>query len=261
MAAARIKLCIAAAILSVCHAAHADDVKDLEEDLALSIEDARPSKAGSSQFNGGLRYERMRKGAPDEGRNEYQLTPRLQFGVTDDFQVSVATPYRLGNTNETSQGEFRLDGLYRFNRESGAMPSFAVDVGLERPYGANSGGTEVLVKGILSKSLGMTEGRNRVAQVHVNLQARRNLHPDEGERRHRYFAGAALSKQLNEHWLVATDFFREQQRDRSAASNIGEVGTRWKMSEKTVLSGAIGHGFNKDAPLWRFVVGLQRSLD
>jgi hypothetical protein len=252
---------IAAAMLATCHAAYADDVKDLEEELALTIEDASPSKAGSAQLNAGMRFDRMRKGAPGEGRNEVQLTPRLQIGVTNDFQVSIATPYRVGNASDTSQGEFRLDGLYRFNRETGAMPSFAVDVGLERPYGAGSGGTEVLVKGILSKSLGMAEGTNRVAQVHVNLQARHNMHPDATERRHRYLAGAALSKQLSEHWLIATDFIREQQRDRNAATSIGEIGTRWKASEKTVLSGAIGHGFNKEAPQWRLVVGLQRSLD
>lgn len=241
--------------------AHADEVKDLEEDLSLTIEDATPSQPGSVQFNGIARYQRMRPSEPGGGRNELQLTPRMQFGVARNFQVSVAAPYRVGNAEDTSQGEFRLDGLYRFNAESGNLPAFAVNVGVERPYGADSGGTEVMVKGIMTKSLGVVQDENRPAQLHLNVMARHNLRPDVNERRDRYLAGAALSKQLNQRWLLAGSVFREQQRERDAAYNMGEVGARWKLSEKLMLSGSMGHGFNHGAPPLRLVVGFQRSLD
>jgi len=241
--------------------AHADEVKDLEEDLSLSIEDATPSQPGSVQFNGISRYQRMRPSEPGGGRNELQLTPRMQFGVARNFQMSVAAPYRVGNADDTSQGEFRIDGLYRFNTESGNLPAFAVNVGIERPYGAESGGTEVMVKGIMTKSLGVVQDENRPAQLHLNVMARHNLRPDVTERRDRYLAGAALSKQLNQRWLLAGSLFREQQRERDAAYNMGEIGTRWKLSEKLMLSGSVGHGFNHGAPPVRLVVGFQRSLD
>lgn len=242
-------------------AAQADEVKDLEEDLSLTIEDATPSQPGSIQFNGIARYQRMRPSSPGGGRDETQLTPRLQFGIARNFQMSVAAPYRVGNADDTSQGEFRVDGLYRFNTESGYLPAFAVNLGIERPYGADSGGTEVMVKGIMSKSLGVVQDDDRPAQVHLNVVARHNLKPAATERRDRYLAGAALSKQLNQRWLMAGSLFREQQRERDAVYNMGEVGARWKLSEKTMLSGSVGHGFNHGAPPLRLVVGFQRSLD
>lgn len=251
---------LALGMLASCIHVQADEVKDLEEDLSLTIEDATPSQPGSVQFNGIARYQRMRPSTTDAGRNELQLTPRMQFGVARNFQMSVAVPYRVGNAEDTSQGEFRLDGLYRLNDGSGVLPAFAVDVGIERPYAANSG-TEVLVKGIMTRSLGAVQDANRPAQLHLNIMARHNLRPDVNERRDRYLAGTALSKQLNERWLLAGSVFREQQRERNAAFNFGEVGTRWKLSEKLMLSGSVGHGFNHGAPRLRMVLGFQRSLD
>ncbi|MDB5796137.1 MAG: hypothetical protein JWP36_39 [Paucimonas sp.] len=255
---ALLPLALAAMCLSTGYA-WADEVKDLEEELALTIEDATPSKAGSVQFNGGMRYQRMRP-QPGEGRNEWQFTPRLQFGLTQDFQASVSTPYRIGDAPGTSQGEFRLEGLYRLNRETESMPSFAVDAGVEQPYGANRGGTEALVKGIMTKSLGTAPENARRAQLHVNVVARHNFNPDPLERRDRYLAGAALSHQVSERWLVAGSLFREQQREASQTLNMGELGARWKLSDKVILSGALGHGFSGPVRN-RFLVGMQRSLD
>ena len=248
-------------LLAACTASHADEVKDLEEDLSLTIEDATPSQPGSVQFNGIARYQRVRPSEPGGGRNEMQLTPRIQFGVVRNFQMSVAAPYRVGNAEDTSQGEFRVDGLYRFNAESGSLPAFAMNVGIERPYGADRGGTEVIVKGIMTRSLGAVQDANRPAQLHLNLMARHNLRPGVNERRDRYLAGAALSKQLDPRFLLAGSLFREQQRERDAAFNMGEIGARWKLSEKLMLSGSVGHGFNRGAPPLRLVVGFQRSLD
>jgi hypothetical protein len=261
MTTAPTKLLIATALFGLCAAAHADDVKDLEEELALTIEDAIPSKPGSIQLNGGLRYQRVRPSELGAGRNEYQFTPRLQIGVAQDFQVSVAAPYRVGNAQDTSQGEFRLDGLYKLNSETAYLPATAVNVGVERPYGASAGGTEVVIKGIMTKSLSAPRDLDRPAQVHVNLVARHNFSADDSERRNRYLFGAAFSKQINERWLLATSLFREQQRERNEAINMAEVGARWKLSEKTILSGAVGHGFNKGAPPLRLLLGFQRSLD
>jgi hypothetical protein len=250
-----------AILFGLCAAASADEVNDLEEELPLTIEDASPGEPGSVQFNGGLRYQRVRPAQPGQGRNETQLTPRLQFGVTRDMQISIAAPYRLGNAADTSQGEFRLEALYRLNLETAALPSFAIEAGIERPYGAQAGGTEVLIKGIMSKSLGSSRNTDRPAQVHVNLAVRRNIDPLDEERRTRYLAGAALSKQISERFLLAASLFREQQRERTEADNMAELGARWKLSEKTILSGAIGHGFNRGAVPLRLQFGFQRSLD
>jgi hypothetical protein len=252
---------IVTAILALCAAAHAEDVSDLEDELPMTIEDAIPNKPGSVELDGGLRYQRMRSTTPGQGRHEYQLTPRVQIGVAQDFQVSIAAPYRLGTAEDTSQGEFRLDGLYKLNSETRYQPAFAIGAGIEQPFGANSGGAEVLIKGIMTKSLGESQNRDRPVQVHVNLVARHNLDREDNERRNRYLIGAALSKQLSERWLIATSLFREQERERNKATNMAELGARWKLSEKTILSGAIGRGINQDAPLWRFLMGVQRSLD
>jgi hypothetical protein len=242
-----------------CAMARADDVRDLEEELPVTIEDARPSPAGSRQFNGGLRYQHMRP-SPGAGREEWQLTPRFQLGITDDLQMAIASPYRLGDSSDSSQGEARLEGLLRLNRERGNLPSFAVDVGVEQPFGANHGGTEALIKGIMTKSLGQSRGTNKVAQVHVNLIARHNFNPLPDERLHRYMAGVAFSRQLSERWLVGASLFSEEQRQRGQVINMVEFGARWKLSEKLVFSGGFGYGFNGPVQQ-RLLLGFQLSLD
>jgi len=252
---------IAASCLTLSITAKADEVSDLEEELALTIEDVNPTKQGSVDLNGAMRYQRLRPAARPGGRDEFQFTPRLQWGAARNFQLSLAAPYRVGNAPDTSQGELRLDALYKLNAESRFMPAFALSAGLERPYGSGSGGTEILLKGILTKSLGSVTEQSRPGQVHFNLLVRHNLNPDEEERRNRYLVGAAYSQALSERWLVATSVFREQQRERGDAINMAEVGVRWKLSEKTILSSAIGSGFNEGSPRWRLLFGFQRSME
>lgn len=252
--------CLLLGLLLSCAQAWADDeVRDLEEELPVTIEDARPSKAGSQQFSSSLRYQRMRPG-PNAGQDEFQLTPRYQLGITDDLQMSVAGAYRLGNSEDTSQGEARLEALLRLNREHGDMPSFAVDAGVEQPFGANRGGTEALVKGIMTKSLGKSQGPDKVAQLHVNLVARHNFNPLPDERLHRYMGGFSLSRQLNERFLLSASLFSEQQRQQGQVINMSEFGGRWKLSEQLVVSAGYGYGFNGPVRQ-RVLLGFQRSLD
>lgn len=61
--------------------------------------------------------------------------------------------------------------------------------------------------------------------------------------------------------MLAGSLFREQHRQRDTVFNMGELGTHWTLSEKRMLSGAVGHGFHHGAPPLRLVVDFQRSLD
>jgi hypothetical protein len=237
----------------------AAELEGLEEELPLSVEDASPVDKGSIEVSGALRYQRMRSGNADEGRHEYTFVPRIKSGVTRDFELSFAAPYRFGNAPETSQGDASIEGLYQLRDEDGRLPALAVSAGLERPYGAASGGTEVMLKGLMSKSLGSANAAES-GRIHFNVALHHNLHPEATERNNRYFAGIAYSQAMNENSLLAASVSREQERQRGQASNMAELGLRWKASENTVLSTGVGHGLNHDAPRWRFTVGVQRSV-
>ncbi len=238
----------------------AAELEGLEEELPLAVEDASPVDKGTIELSGALQYQRLRSGEANEGRHEYAFVPRIKAGITRDFELSFAAPYRFGNAPETSQGDMSIEGLYQLRDEDGRLPALAISAGLERPYGAASGGTEVMFKGLMSKSLGSANAADPV-RIHINVALHHNLHPEATERNNRYFAGIAYSQTMNENSLLAASVSREQERQRGQASNMAELGLRWKASENTVLSTGVGHGLNHDAPRWRFTVGVQRSVD
>lgn len=240
--------------------AQAADHLNLEEGLPTKIEDAYPIKQGAIEVQGIAGYDRASPKKPGDGRDRFELTPQVEYGIARNMQLSLSAPYRFGNASDAKQGDFRLNALYNFNTEERVLPAFAVAVGIDKPYGLNSGGTETVVKGILTKSIGPLGDSYIPRRVHLNAAWYHNWNPLSEERSNRYLVGAAYNQPINNDWAMVADVYREQKRERNTAENLAELGVRHQLTPLSVLSVGVGAGLNSDAPKWRVVFGFQHTL-
>ncbi|BAQ49385.1 transporter [Methylobacterium aquaticum] len=247
----------------------AADHTNLEQGLPVVIEDAYPIKENGLEIQGYLRYDRAPRSDPD-GRNRLFVVPRVEWGATKNFQLSVETPYAVGDASETKQGAATVQGLYNLNTENLYLPAFAVAAGVSQPYGYRNGGTETELKFLATKSLGTPdpEGTSPFSyvprQIHFNASWFHNFDPLTGrdaERTDRYRVGVAYSQPVTNEVVVVADIYRGTDRDRRRASNMAEVGVRYLLTPQTVLSGSAGVGFGGDRNQdFRFVAGIQHTL-
>ena len=168
------RVLVAAALASAAlppMAARAADHTNLDENLPVRLEDAYPVPYNDIEAQGYFSYDRNRRGSGGrggQGSDAFTLSPQFEVGAFRNFQFSLAAPYRLGNASETKQGDVVAQGLYDFNSEGAYLPALALAVGVDQPYGYQSGGTESQVKFVASKSIG-SFGTNYVPrQLHVN---------------------------------------------------------------------------------------------
>ena len=249
--------------------ARAADHTNLEQGLPVVIEDAYPIKENGLEAQGYLRYDRAPRNDP-EGRNRLFVVPRIEWGAFKNFQLSVETPYAVGDASGTKQGNVAVQGLYNFNTEGLFLPAFAVVAGLYQPYGYRGGGTETELKFLATKSLGTPdpEGTSPFSyvprQIHFNASWFHNFDPLTGrdaERSDRYRVGIAYSQPITNEAVLVADVYRETDRDRRRVSNVAELGVRYIVTPQTVLSGSAGVGFGGDRNQdFRFVAGFQHTL-
>lgn len=250
------------------HPSLAADHTNLEEGLPVTIEDAYPIKEGGLEVQGYGQYDRTRRDR--KGPDRFSIVPRLEYGAFRNFQLSVETPYRVGNATGTDQGEFRLQGLYNLNTEGLVLPAFAVAAGVAQPYGAGGGGTETQLKFLATKSLGALDPNGSTPfsyaprQIHFNAVWFHNYDPLRGvdaERRDRYRLGVGYSQPITNDLVVVADVYRETDRERGRATNLAEIGARYLLTPQTVLSGSVGVGFGGDRSQdFRAVIGFQHTL-
>lgn len=248
--------------------AGAADHTNLEEGLPVTIEDAYPIELNGLEFQFFSQYDRTHRD-PD-GKNRATLTPRLEWGAAPNLQLSLATPYSVGDASETRQGDVEFQGLYNLNSESLALPAFALQAGVFQPYGHLAGGTETELEILATKSLGPWDimGTSPYSysprELHFNAAWFHNYDPLTGrdaERRERYRVGLGYSQPLTNELVLVADVFRETSRERRRADNLAEVGARYMLTPQTVLSGSLGAGFGDDRESeFRAVVGFQHTL-
>lgn len=255
----------AAGLVSLSGAAIAADHTNLEEGLPVITEDAYPLKQGALEVQGYARFDHLRD--DPRGPSRWTLTPRVEYGLAN-AQVSIETPYRLGDASDTKQGEARVQGLYNFNEETTDIPAIAVAAGITRPFGRDAGGTESELKLLATKSLppfdvsGSWPLSYVPRRLHLNASWFHNYDPDRSasERRDRYRVGVAYSQPLGNHIVAVTDVYRETDRRPGSATNLVEGGLRYVITPQTVISGGIGVGFGSSSERFRAVVAIQHTL-
>lgn len=232
--------------------AHAADHTNLEEGLPTEVEDAYPLAYGGRELQLQGRYERT-----SDGKNQYVIDPRVEFGFARNWQAKIAVPFRLGSGDKTGSGDVGLEAFYNFNNESLRLPAIAVSARADLPTGRNSRGIDTQFKFIATKSLGASR---KLQRVHFNLIYRNNAKAEAGERSNRYAGILGYSQRLNADTIGILDYVREQDRQRGATSDILEVGLRRQINPLTALSLGLGAGISKESPDFRLTAGLQKSF-
>jgi len=232
--------------------AQAADHTNLEEGLPTEVEDAYPIAylGRELQFQG--RYERT-----DDGKNQFVLDPRLEYGFARNWQARINVPFRLGSGDRTGSGDIGLEAFYNFNTESLSTPAFAVSARADLPTGKNSHGVDTQFKFIATKTLG---AGTRLQRLHLNLIYRNNAKAQATERSNRYGVVLGYSQRLNADTVGILDFVREQELERGKTSNILEVGLRRQMTPLRTLAIGAGVGIGQESPKFRITTAFQQSF-
>lgn len=245
-------LLLAAAWFAAVPAAHAQtDHTNLEEGLPTRLEDAYPTAFRNRELQLRLGWERN-----DEGQDRGTLEPRLEFGIAPNAQLKVGAPFYLGDADRRGSGDIQIEGLYNFNQESLSLPAFALAGGIDIPSGEDSEGVDTTLKFIMTK----TVDDANLGRLHVNLEWGHNFSAQDDERDDTFAVVAGYSFRLNTDTMIVADFVREWEMERGKESNIAELGARYQLSPRWVLSGGVGIGIGDDSPDVRAIFGVQVSF-
>lgn len=232
--------------------AHAADHTNLEEGLPTQVEDAYPTAYRNREFQLQGRYERTA-----EGKNQFVIDPRLEYGFARNWQARINVPFRLGSGDRTGSGDIGLEVFYNFNTESLSLPAFAISAHADLPTGKDSRGVDTAFKFIATKTLG---AGSRLQRLHLNLIYRNNARAQATERSNRYGVVLGYSQRLNADTVGILDLVREQELQRGMTSNILEIGLRRQVTPLRALSLGAGVGLGSDSPKFRLTAGLQQSF-
>jgi len=232
----------------------AADHYNLEEGLPVELTDAMPTKYRNLEVQGYSRWEHT-----GGGEEEFQVVPRLEYGLWLNSQFSVEAPYEFGEAVEDD--EFKTIGVelfYNFNQEGLYFPAVALAGKTDFPVGDEEDGVDTTVKLILSKTIGRSAHWQR---VHLNAAWKYNNDAAEDERTDYYTFIAGYDRLVNADTLIVIDYVREQEREDDSDINLVEAGIRYQLTPLTVIAGGLGAGIGEDSPDFRVSLAFQHSLN
>lgn len=241
----------AAVLLTGNFQARTADHMNLEENLPLQVEDAYPIAHRGREVQAIFRYDYTR-----ENEDKLLLEPQIELGLLPNTELSISSPFFLGEADQRGRGDIEIAGLYNFNTEGLFLPALALEAQGTIPTGVSSDGFDTALKFIATKSI----SRMGTDRLHLNLAWLHNAAPLADEREHRYAAVLGYSRRLAADWVLVADFVRQTDRIEHEDSNILELGFRWQVTPLTVVSFGAGAGIGRESPKARAVLGFQKSF-
>jgi hypothetical protein len=226
-------------------------IPNINRDLPLFLEDARPIGAGSFQFQALARYERTH-----EDTHQYFLSPQVQYGFSPRGFAQISTTEILGSEPKSGVSDLTLAGFYSLLPDLKAPFKLAIYTQLELPTGPSDSGLQNETGLFATQSLDGTEKN----ELHLNLYWIHSTHPGENELRHRYRAIIGYNNDINEKWMALADIVREQGPEWNQFSNTIEVGAIYASSEKQNFALGLGAGIGEQSQKFRVTIGYQYQL-
>lgn len=224
-------------------------VMELESGYPLEIEDAYPLGYLGREFRTTTRYERG-----DDGGDALTFISQLEIGFPRNAAITVSQPFIFGNVEPDGVGNTELELLYNLNQETRTLPAFSVAGLLEFPTNDDAHGTDPGIELLATKTL---PGTWRNHRVHANFLYQANDDVQAGQRGGRYKAVLGYSVVVTNELVFVADLVREQTMEEDEEHNLAEVGLRYQLTPRTVLSGGLGFGFGDESPDTRATFGLQ----
>jgi hypothetical protein len=248
----RILPCLFAAALSALASPVCADVTEVERGFPATIEDAYPLGYMGRELQVYTRYERGH-----DGSDRLEFVSQVEIGFPKNAQIVVSQPFLGGNAEPDGVGDTEAEFFYNFNQETRTLPAFAGAVSLTAPTNDDSHGVDPAVELVATKTL---PGTWHLHQLHANFRYQWNDDVQPGERDGRYMAAAGYSVVLNNETLLVLDLVREEDMTEDEESNLAEVGVRYQLTPRTVISGGVGFGFGEESPDARGTIGLQLAF-
>lgn len=226
---------------------------NIEQGLPLQFEDTVPQEFLGREFQFVSRYERTH-----EGEDRWLVEPRLELGVWQNTQLTIATPFLFGDADEgDGLGPVEVDLLYNFNQETLDLPAFALKLGADFTNAAEAGGgdgVDPFVGVLLDRTIGDT---SLYQKIHLNVQYQFNGEQLDDERDGRYEVAIGYSRRLGASAMLVADLVRFQEVTKNDEVNLAEIGLRYATTPQSVLSVGVGFGIGDESPDSRLTVGFQ----
>ncbi len=219
--------------------AYAVDHSNLDEGRPLRLEDPYPIASGELAVEAGLGFTFQRR-SQDRGVFPIQVL----YGVYRNTQLGLGTtlstdPHEIDE--QTKSGDLELEALYNFNQETLTLPAVGVEVELNFPTGVDSSGTDVRVKGLLTKSF------NRLSlYVNAGYDFLDGAKRGERDSRYEFIVGASYPAGAPQYtrMTVLGDVFTQQSVQHGDANIVGaEAGFRYQLTPRAVLDAGISSEF------------------
>jgi hypothetical protein len=222
---------------------------NLSDGLPTTVEDAFARGAGGLEVQVFSRWN-----SRDEGRDQWELTPRFVWGVGDRVEVRAGGTALIGG-NRTGSGDLRGEALWQISDPgAGWTPAFATLLAFDLPTGRDTRGIDTTLKLIGTSTLGPPQAMQR---VHFNLGYRENDRPRPGERGSLWQYGVGYSQPFGQTMTFVADLIREEGRRGGVRGTIAEAGVRWHLAGATVASLGFGIGSGSAMPDYRVMAGIQ----
>lgn len=229
---------------------------NIEHGLPLQFEDTVPIETLGREVQFVSRYERT-----DEGEDRYRFEPRLELGVWQNTQITVATPFLFGDADEgDGLAPIEVDLLYNINQETLDLPALAVKAGAEFTGAAEAGGgdgVDPFVGILMDRTIGDS---SLYQKIHINALYQFNGSRLDGERDGRYEVAIGYSRRLGATTMLVADLVRYQEMEEDVEVNLAEIGLRYAILPQGVISGGVGFGIGDESPDIRFTLGFQYEL-
>ena len=226
---------------------------NIEHGLPLQFEDTVPQEFLGREFQLVSRYERTH-----DGEDRWLFEPRLEVGVWQNTQLTIATPFLFGDADEgDGLGPVELDLLYNFNQETLDLPAFAMKLGADFTNAAEAGGgdgVDPFVGVLVDRTIGHT---SLYQKLHLNAQYQFNGEQLDDERDGRYEVALGYSRRLGASAVLVADLVRFQEMTENDEVNLAEIGIRYATTPQSVLSAGVGFGIGDESPDVRLTVGFQ----
>ncbi len=243
----------ASLITLICIPTWAHDHLNLEHGIPLEVEDAYVTSYKNREVHGFLTYDRT----PD-GKDDFQLVPRLEYGLIQNGQIEVAVPTGFGDSSEEKNGNIDLGVLYNLNQETLTLPAITLGASTLFPTGKGIDGTDVTAKLVLTKTLPVSIAFHR---IHINAYWTANDERQMGERDGRFTGILGYQLRVSTDTMFVADYFYEQEAQKDSEVQLVEVGTRYQFNPLTVVAIGLGAGVTDDSPDFRATLGVQRALN
>jgi hypothetical protein len=226
---------------------------NIEQGLPLHFEDTVPQEYLGREFQFVSRYERT-----DEGEDRWLLEPRLELGIWQNTQLTIASPFLFGDADEgDGLGPIELDVLYNVNVETLDLPAFAFKAGVDFTGAAAAGGgdgVDPFVGILIDRTIGDT---SLYQKLHVNATYQFNGSQLDDERDGRYEVALGFSRRLGASAVFVADLVRMQEMTEHDEVNLAEFGIRYATTPQSVFSAGVGFGVGDESPDVRFTLGFQ----